>query len=344
MQSSVREPVLVTGALGCIGSSVIELLLRSGVSHIVAFDLPGKERPLPWDDRVEYAAGDICQPADVERAMRDVAAVIHLAAPVGANVSLQRQRQIAIGGSRSLFEAALRQGARVTLASSIVVYGDRLYEPPFTEDKPWGRPMSPYSICKQEQERLAWHYCKRRNMPLSVVRLANVYGPRSRPWVDNIIPVLKSGLPLLVSGGDFNASLIYVENAAELLILASSSDMALGEAYHGDDSSCITWKQYLADLSKALQLPFPKRAPYFLMLLYALMAEGLNQLRLPLPYIGETVYSRESLNLMRQASCLSIAKARQQLGYCPKISYQEGLDNLVAWLEAAPFNWQAKGR
>ncbi len=323
--------VLVTGALGFIGRAVIGQLLQKGAGHIVALDRSESERPAHWDARVKYVAGDICQKADVERAMDGIAVVIHLAFLVGSSASLRQQRKVALQGSVNIFEAALAREARVTLASSIVVYGNRLTKGSLSEDSPWGGPMSPYSICKQEQERLAWKYYREKRMLLSVVRLANVYGPHSRPWVESPLRLLKRGLPILISGGNFNASLIHAEDAAQLLILASLGKGAVGEAFNGDGAQAITWKRYFSNLAELSGCKAPRSAPYALMALLAMITEALWRL---LPCRGQPPYNCESWNLMKRGSHILTEKAEKELGYRPEISYQQGMEQIGSYLQS----------
>ncbi|MDX1693968.1 MAG: NAD(P)-dependent oxidoreductase [Ketobacteraceae bacterium] len=325
------EPVLVTGALGFIGRRTVESLLDLGVRDVRAFDLPGLSMPAEWQGRVEYIPGDISYQPDVDRAMGGVATVIHLAAMVGDWIPLARHQRVTLDGSRYLFDAALQQNARVVLSSSIVVYGDRLAAGPCHEEVPWGQPLGPYSICKQAQEKMAWRYCNKHGMPLSVVRPANVYGAGSRPWVHDVVDALRWGMPMLVSGGNFNGALVHVDNLAELLVLCASHEKARGEAFNGADGNTVTWRQYFSDIAAALDLPPPRSVPRALITPAAGVVERAWSL---LGVTRRPPVTREALNLVSAKTLIPIDKARSVLGYTPRVSYETGIREVRQYVKA----------
>ena len=330
-QRKPKAPVLVTGALGFIGRRTIKQLLALGVKDIRAFDMPGQQLPPAWQGRVRYVPGDISYQPDVERAMAGVATVIHLAAMVGDWIPLSHHQRVTLDGSRYLFEEAVKQDARVVLSSSIVAYGDALTSGPRYEESPWGRPLGPYGICKQAQEKMAWKYHQRQGMKLAVVRPANVYGAGSRPWVHDLVDTLKTGMPVLVDGGDFNAALVHVDNVVQLLLLCAIRDAALGQTFNGADGNTTTWKQYLSDLAAALHLPAPRSLPLGLVK----PAAGLLERAWTLLNIEHRPpITREALNLVSAETLIPIDKARSQLGYEPRVTYEQGIREVCEYVTA----------
>lgn len=328
--AELKQPVVVTGALGFIGRRTVEALLELGATDIVAFDLPGLTLPSEWVGKVSYVDGDISRQADVDRAMRGAGTVIHLAAMVGDWIPLAQHEKVTIEGSRFVFDAALKNQTRVVLSSSIVVYADTITVGSCPEEKQWGRPIGPYSICKQKQEKLAWRYYEDSHMPLSVVRPANVYGPGSKPWVHDVIDTLKTGGPVLINGGDFNAALVHVDNVVQLLLLAATKDAALGQAFNGADGNTTSWKTYFSDLSQTLQLPAPKSLPLWLIRPLAGVLEKTWQLfnvktRPPL--------TKEALNLVCGETAIPIEKAERLLRYKPQVEYSEGLEQVRQYIK-----------
>lgn len=320
-----KAPVLVTGALGFIGRRTVEQLLALGVKEIRAFDMPGLQLPSHWQSKVRYVPGDISYQPDVERAMAGVATVIHLAAMVGDWIPLSHHQRVTLDGSRYLFEEAIKQNARVVLSSSIVVYGDALTSGSRHEDVPWGRPLGPYSICKQAQEKMAWKYQRRQGMQLAVVRPANVYGAGSRPWVHDVVDAIKTRMPVLVDGGDFNAALVHVDNVVQLLLLCATRDEALGNAYNGADDNTTTWKQYFSDIAVGLKLPAPGSLPLGLVKPAAgLLERAWSVFKMK----GRPPITREALNLVSAETLIPIDKARSLLGYEPRVTYEQGREEV----------------
>ena len=219
---NIAQPVLVTGATGFIGSRVVHKLLQQE-STVRALVLPGEETPPAWSDRVAVVRGSISDPLAVEKAVEGAGTIIHLAAVVSDWGDEKKYWAFTVEGSRLVFEQAVKNRSRVVLVSSIVVYGDKISSQICPEETGYGKTFGPYSRTKQAQEKLAWEYHRDRGMRLTVVRPSNVYGPRSGPWLHDIVDVLRSGSPGSCLRRHMNAGLAYVDNVADIIILAGSA-------------------------------------------------------------------------------------------------------------------------
>jgi len=328
MISKIVQPVLVTGATGFIGSRVVHKLLQNGVA-VKVLALPGEAIPDEWAEKVEIVRGSISDPQAVEKAAKDAKTIIHLVAIVTDWGDEKKYWDFTVEGSRKIFDQAVRNNARVVLASSIVVYGDKIYSQPCPEETPYGKTFGPYSRTKQAQENLAWNYHKEKGMKLTVVRPANVYGPRSGPWLHDIINVLRSGSPGLISGGNMNAGLAYVDNVADILILAGSTEKAIGRAYNASDCTDVTWKQYFTDIADMIGANKPKSIPRPLAAVGASALEGIWKL---LGIQKRPLITREALNLIGSNNRIPNDRVRKELQYHPRISYSEGLQRTREYL------------
>jgi len=326
----LKQPVVITGAFGFIGHRVVDKLIELGAREVVAFDLPGFSLPKNWLESVRYIEGDVSHQSDVEKAMKGAGTVIHLAAMVGDWIPLALHEKVTLRGSRYIFEAAIRNNTRVVLSSSIVVYADRLTKGVCEEDKQWGNPVGPYSICKQKQEELAWDYFKDKNMQLSVVRPANVYGPGSKPWVHDVVDTLKAGAPALIGGGEFNAALVYVDNVVQLLLLSATKEAALGQVFNGGDGNTVSWKTYLSDLSEVLEISKPKSVPLWVVKpLCGVMEKTWKLLKIK----TRPPLTKEALNIVCAGTDIPIRKAQDLLGYQPQVDYALGLQHVKAYVK-----------
>jgi nucleoside-diphosphate-sugar epimerase len=322
--------VLVTGATGFIGGRLVGRLLAEGVEPR-ALVLPGEEVPVTWAGAVEVVRGDVADPEAAE-AVVGMGTVFHLAAVVGDWGPQEHFQRVTVDGTRHLLTAAARAGARVVLVSSITVYGDQLGRQVCGEDRPLGHPLGPYSGSKQAQERLALKLEAEAGLEVVRVRPANVYGPGSRPWVNQVVEHLAAGLPALVGRQPKVAGLVHVDNVVEVLVRSVVVPGARGRAYNAAEDSQVTWRQYFEDLSRLAGTSPPKTVPALVARLGAVLGESLYRLvgarrRPPL--------TREALNLVGSHHRLPIDRAREELGYRPRISYAEGLATVAAYLESA---------
>ena len=326
-----RGPVLVTGAGGFIGRRVVARLLQEGVG-VRALLLPDEAAPAEWTEPpngVKVVRGDICDPDAVRRALDGTDRLIHLAALVGDWGAEAAHRRVTVGGTETIFRAAADAGVRCVLASSIVVYGDALGRDVCHEEHPPGRACGAYGRAKQAQEQIARGLERERGLQLSVVRPANVFGPGSGPWVRDLCAQLRSGLPTLIGGGDYDAGLTYVDNVADLLVRAAGHPAAVGRIYNANDDHGVTWRRYCGDLAEMIGAHPPRSLPRWLANAAAGACEAIWRRA---GWRSRPPVTREALNLVGSRHRVPIERARRELGYEPRIGYAEGLAAVAASL------------
>lgn len=323
----ITQPVLVTGAFGFIGRKLVDRLLHEGCS-VIAFDLPGLQLPEHWQGRVEYFPGDVTSSASVNKAVEQCGSIIHLAAMVGDWGGEKLHKSITVDGTENIFNAAFYNHKKIVLASSVVVYGEQIDQGLCHEGMSLGKTFGPYSRSKQAQERIAHRYMKK-GMNVTVVRPTNVYGAGSKPWVDDLVSELKVGRPALISGGNFNAGLVHVDNVVELLYLTLLAPEAINQTYNICDEEPVTWKEYITDLAKLSDSPAPSSIPKVVAKIGASLLEFIwkaaqQKKRPPLTH--------EALNLIASRHQVSIEKAKNELGYQPVTNYRNGLQEIEGYL------------
>lgn len=323
----VAGPVLVTGGTGFIGRRLVDRLLSMD-APVRSFGLPGEAVPDAWGDAVEILCGDISNADDVGRAMSGVGTVFHLAAVVGLG-DYDHHWKVTVEGSRNVYEAAASNGAKVVLASSIVVYGDQIQTTTCHEGLPHGKHQGAYSRAKMAQEKLALEYQAERGMRLVVVRPANVYGAGSGPWVEMLLALAQADRLVVVGDGAGNAGLVHVANLVEALLLAATSPKAEGQVYTACDGLDVCWERYFNDLAALVgKAPVPRAdlAP-----LRAAAREHEDPEKL-LAMEGMPTFPLEILNLIGYGNRFDASKLREELGWQPAVTYAEALEEIRAGL------------
>lgn len=237
----MANKVLVTGADGFIGSHLTEELVKQGkrVKAFVyynSFNSWGWIDSLPKEirDEIEIFAGDIRDPNGVREAMTGVDTVFHLAALIAIPFSYHSPDSYVdtnIKGTLNVLQAARQlETRRVLVTSTSEVYGTAQYVP-IDEKHPY-QGQSPYSATKIGADRLAESFYRSFNLPVTIVRPFNTYGPRqsARAVIPTIITQLLSGkeeikLGSLTPTRDFN----YVKDTANGFITLSEADNVIGE-------------------------------------------------------------------------------------------------------------------
>lgn len=235
------KKVLVTGADGFIGSHLTERLLEKGY-EVKAFTMYNSFNTWGWLDtfskdklsEIEIFSGDVRDPNGVKEAMKGVDAVFHLAALIAIPFSYHSPDSYVdtnIKGTLNVLQAARTlETERVLITSTSEVYGTAQYVP-IDEKHPF-QGQSPYSATKIGADRLAESFYRSFNLPVSVVRPFNTYGPRqsARAVIPTIISQLLSGQEELKLGSltptrDFN----YVKDTVAGFIAIAESDKTIGE-------------------------------------------------------------------------------------------------------------------
>lgn len=235
------KKVLVTGADGFIGSHLTEELVKKGYS-VKAFALYNSFNTWGWLDTlpkdvmedIEVFTGDVRDPNGVRTAMQDVDEVFHLAALIAIPFSYHSPDSYVdtnIKGTLNILQAARDLGTeRILVTSTSEVYGTAQYVP-IDEKHPY-QGQSPYSATKIGADRLAESFYRSFNLPLSIVRPFNTYGPRqsARAVIPTIISQLLAGkeeikLGSLTPTRDFN----YVKDTAAGFIAIAESDKTIGQ-------------------------------------------------------------------------------------------------------------------
>lgn len=196
--------VLVTGADGFIGSHLVELLVEKGFK-VRAFTFYNSFNTWGWLDTlskdimesVEIFAGDIRDPNGVRKAMQGCQAIFHLAALIAIPFSYHSPDAYVdtnVKGTLNVLQAARDlETERVLVTSTSEVYGTAQYVP-IDERHPF-QGQSPYSATKIGADRLAESFYRSFELPVTIVRPFNTYGPRqsARAVIPTIITQLLAG-------------------------------------------------------------------------------------------------------------------------------------------------------
>ncbi len=235
------KKVLVTGADGFIGSHLTESLLEKGYevrafAYYNSFNRWGWLDSLPAEKlrEIEVFTGDIRDPNGVREAMEGMEGVFHLAALIAIPFSYHSPDSYVdtnIKGTLNVLQAARQLGTeRILVTSTSEVYGTAQYVP-IDEKHPY-QGQSPYSATKIGADRLAESFYRSFQLPVSIVRPFNTYGPRqsARAVIPTIISQLLAGkeeirLGALTPTRDFN----YVKDTAAGFIAVAESDKTVGE-------------------------------------------------------------------------------------------------------------------
>jgi UDP-glucose 4-epimerase len=234
--------VLVTGGGGFIGSHVVDRLIERGDTPRI-FDLSASPYHSPLE--VETFTGSITDPANLDLAMRDCDAVIHLAAVADVGHVLADPvlaEEVNTRGTLNVLEAACRaKVGRVVYGSTTWVYSD-CPEQEVDEETPIPAPRHLYTATKLAGETYCAGYAELYELESTVLRFGIPYGPRARAAgvVAKFTDLSFEGKPLTIAGdGSTTRSFIYVEDLADGIV-ATLAPEAAGRTYNLSGDEVVT--------------------------------------------------------------------------------------------------------
>ncbi|MDQ4077716.1 MAG: GDP-mannose 4,6-dehydratase [Chloroflexota bacterium] len=312
--------ILVTGAAGFVGSRLARALLERG-DEVVGLDNfndyydPARKEHNVADlapfDRFTLVRTDI-RDAEGMRSLfesEQVDAVAHLAAMAAVRYSVKHPLiygEVNVQGTMNLLDAARQSGQpRMILASTGSVYG-RDTPVPFTEDAPADRALAPYPASKRAMEVIAHSYHHLWELPTTILRFFNVYGPHGRPdmmpwhWTEQI---LRGETLTLFGGGRLERDWTYIDDIVAGFVAALDAGLPyeiinLGCSRPIDNLHFVRTLEGLLDREARIEdVPTPPSEPF--------------------------------------RTYADVSKARALLDYEPTVPVEEGLARFVAWYRKA---------
>jgi NAD dependent epimerase/dehydratase len=235
------QKILVTGADGFIGSHLVERLVDDGCD-VRAFVYYNSFNSWGWLDtfpkeklkKIEIFSGDIRDPNGVRTAMKGIDVVYHLAALIAIPFSYHSPDSYIdtnVKGTLNIIQAAKDLGiGRVLVTSTSEVYGTARYVP--IDEKHPKQPQSPYSASKIGADCIAESFFRSFNIPITIVRPFNTYGPRqsARAVIPTIITQLLSGEKEIKLGDTTpTRDLLYVKDTVNGFIEIANNHSLVGE-------------------------------------------------------------------------------------------------------------------
>lgn len=310
------RPTFVTGGTGLVGSWLVRRLVDAGadVVCLVRDWVPQSELVRTrLIDRVKVVRGDICDRELLERVMGEyeIDTVIHLAAQTIVTIANRNPVttfESNIGGTWKLLEACRRSPKvkQIVMASSDKAYGDQKVLP-YREDTPL-QGQHPYDVSKSCADMIARTYAMTYGLPAAITRCGNFYGGGDLNW-NRIIPgtirsILRGQNPVIRSNGQYVRDYFYVEDGAAAYMLLAEQLAAKpelrGEAFNFSNEIQMTVSEIVDEMLR-------------------LMGSDLRV----------EIHNEASNEIFHQY--LSAEKARNQLGWRPLFTLDQGLARTIEW-------------
>ncbi|PWI45385.1 dTDP-glucose 4,6-dehydratase [Streptomyces sp. ICBB 8177] len=315
--------LLVTGAAGFIGSHYVRTLLQDGyagsegtrVTVLDKLTYAGNRENLPASHpRLEFVQGDICDADLVDELLPGHDAVVHFAAESHVDRSVESAAEFVrtnVGGTQTLLDGCLRTGvSRFLHVSTDEVYGS-IEDGSWTEEWPL-QPNSPYAASKAGSDLIARAYWRTHKLDVSITRCSNNYGPYQHP--EKLIPRFVTNLlegsqvPLYGEGANIREWLHVADHCRAIHLVLTKGRS--GEVYNVGGGNEQTNRQITERLLELTGNDWSSVV---------------------------RVADRKGHDLRYS---LDETKIREELGYAPEVTFEQGLAETVAWYQDNPGWWK----
>lgn len=319
--------VLVTGGNGFVGAHLVRRLLERG--HRVRTLDPhlGLRDAELRAHGATLVRGSVTNVEDVEQAMRDQEVVFHLASPFGDILQPdQAYWDIEVNGTRNVLATAERYGVRRVVHCSTQGVHGIITNPPGNENSPIA-PRDYYCQAKAEGEKICREFLDR-DLDVVVVRPTSVYGPGdTRGWL-KLYRMVANGWFLMIGDGRTYNHPVYVENLVDCFELAAQSPNAKGRTYIAGDDKAVTLTELVRGVAGAIGTNVRIiRFPWYGMawVSAAVIETAFKHVKARPPVF------RRRLSWFKTNRWFQIDRARQELGYEPRVPLATGLEKTAAW-------------
>jgi len=302
--------VAVTGA-GFIGTAVCRRLDAEG-HDVIGIDLDPAAAARVTAAGAQFRRADVADRGEIRRALDGAELVVHTAALLPGSGGMAESVRVNVSGTENVCVAARDAGvARVVHLSSVAAWGYD-FATDITEDEPLAtRSSHPYIATKAASELVA------RRHGATIVKPGDVYGPASHPWAVLPLELIKGRRLALPMRGRGLLTLVYVDDLVDCIHRALTVPEAEGRAFTAWDGRAVTAKEFFDHYARMLGRGGVPAVPTGLLRLLTRLVPGVD--------------ADDLVFLMRRATYPN-ARAREVLGWEPRVTLEEGMNRTEQWL------------
>lgn len=317
--------ILVTGATGFTGRHLARRLYDLGYDvRVIVREKSKIEQSKNFEP--EIIQGDIRDPGVVERAVKGVKMVFNIAAIFrNAGIPDKVYWETHVDGTQNLLNASNKNNIERFIHCSTVGVHGHIENPPADETYPFS-PGDIYQVTKLKGELNALKYHMETKLPLTTIRPCPIYGPGDMRLKKLFKLCSKNIIPILGDGNVF-FHMVYIDDLVDAFILAAENKVAIGETFIVGGSECYKLNRLLEliaeELNKAsLKIHLPAKP-------FQLMGSLCESLCIPLG-INPPIYRRR-VDFFTKSRSFDISKAKNMLGFKPKVCLKEGINRTANW-------------
>ncbi|GAB4314870.1 MAG: NAD-dependent epimerase/dehydratase family protein [Candidatus Zixiibacteriota bacterium] len=323
-----KRTALITGVTGFVGSHVARAVIGRG-HHVRALARATSDRSRVDDLDIEWFIGDLDGHETLRQACEGVDWVFHIAGRIKAP-TIEAYRHANVVGTVNLLRAvqdAAPSIERFVYVSSMAAGGPAQNGQPRTECDP-DAPQTPYGISKREGEQAAMSFSGR--FPVTAVRPPAVYGPGDTETL-KIFKAVAWHLKPIFGRRPLRSSIVHVSDLTDAILLAATSPAAAGEMFYVAEEQAYSIEEMVEMIRAAVGTwAVTIRFPAPMVMGIATVLEWLGSVGGYTPSFNR----HKARDFLQNDWTCSIAKAKERLGFKPRIPFERGVKQTVEWYRA----------
>ncbi|MEW5941476.1 MAG: NAD-dependent epimerase/dehydratase family protein [Chloroflexota bacterium] len=321
MEQTRYRKIFITGALGFVGGALAARYRQLG-AETSGLDVRA-------DSNMNVVAGDVTRPEEWQEQINGCDLVIHTAAIVTNNVTREEAWRVNVLGTRRVLDAAIRAGAKRFVHISSLAAMRFNTEDQADESAPVMPTGNPYVDTKiaSEQVLLAAHAAG--EIPCTIIRPADIYGPGSRPWTIIPVQMIKKGLFLLPAHGQGIFRAVYIDDLVNGVALAAEKEEGIGQIFILGGEKRLTCETFFGHYYRMLGKGSPRTMSTSIAVVIAEIGRAIFKA------LGKpTELGRGAMEMLSKKNAVSNEKAHRLLGWHEQVDLEEGMRRTEAWLRA----------
>ena len=329
--------VLLTGIPGWLGSRFLNVLIKGfeGKGPINNWKIrclvmqgaePAFLNDLKQIKDIEYVIGDITKSATLKKSVEGIDLVFHMAGVIHPR-KISQFYKVNTLGTKNMMEASISAGVRkFVYISSNSAGGINTNRCALMDENDESRPYLNYGLSKYKAECIVNYFQKMNKIETVILRPCWFYGPNQPLRQTKFFKMIQGGRPIVFGNGENLRSMTYIDNLCQAMLLVAEKKVANGQTYWIGDSRSYTCNEIyktIAELFKVNEFK-PRYLPDFISTFFFLMDNILQRLGI---YVKEVHVAGE----MNKNIACSIKKAKEDLGYDPKIGLKQGMLKSIQW-------------
>lgn len=320
---------LITGATGFLGGALAHRLHGMGWAVTALGRNPAKLNELE-DAGMNPIRADISKKSELTEVFKGQEIIFHCAALPSPWGNFEKFYQANVIGTRNVVQACLENKVkRLVYVSTPSIYFDYNSRVGVKEDDPLPEPISHYAQTKLlAEEEVDKGFAN--GLAVVSIRPRALFGEGDTVIFPRLIPRLKTGRLPILGDGENIVDLTYIQNVVDALLLCAESPAnTLGKKYSISNGEPIKIWKLIERICDELGYPHPSRKVSYKTANTA--ASALEFIYSLIPYSPEPPLTRLSVSMMANSSTVDISAAKNELGYQPKVSIEEGVGRFLKW-------------